>query len=291
VDLKPEEVMTVLAVIGMGQMGAGVAGRLVERGAQVLTSLAGRSASSLKRAEAAGVEPTGEQELIERAEIVMSIVPPAAAAATADRYRLIVERMPASRRPVFIDCNATAPQTMHAIAKPFLDRSLRIIDASIIGGPPGPGGPGPRFYIAGDIADEADTLRGFGLDCRVLSKELGDASALKMSYAGITKGFLALGAAMALGAARNGAATSFLDELRGSQPLLYEWLKTQTPGMYAKAHRWDGEMLEIAKFLEPETGAAEMLSGAADLYRHVAQHNQQGPQSEIISILDRFVGR
>ena len=40
--------MTTIAVVAMGEMGAGVAARLVERGARVLTSLAGRSEASAK---------------------------------------------------------------------------------------------------------------------------------------------------------------------------------------------------------------------------------------------------
>ena len=63
------------------------------------------------------------------------------------------------------------------------------------------------------------------------------------------------------------------------------------PTMYDKAYRWDGEMREIAKFLLPEQGASTMLTGAADLYVHIAEDNRAGPQSEIIATLDRFIGR
>lgn len=51
----------------------------------------------------------------------------------------------------------------------------------------------------------------------------------------------------------------------------------------------DDEMREIATFLEPERGAADMLLGAAALYQHVAADNLIGPTSEILSTLDRFV--
>ena len=37
------------------------------------------------------------------------------------------------------------------------------------------------------------------------------------------------------------------------------------------------------------SGAADMLTGAATLYQHIAEANRAGPQSEIIAILDRFV--
>jgi len=123
----------------------------------------------------------------------------------------------------------------------------------------------------------------------VLSSILGEASALKMAYAGIGKGFQALGTAMALGAARAGVTHHLVAELADSQPELYAWLRKMLPTMYAKAYRWDREMLEISAFLEPERGAADMFVGAAALYRHVADDQRIGADSEIISILEAFI--
>lgn len=279
--------MTVIAVVAMGEMGAGVAARLVERGARVLTSLAGRSSASEARAKAAGVSIVDDTALIADAEMLLSIVPPSAAGATAERFLPLIEK--AARKPVFIDCNAIAPQTLDGIAKTFTAKKLPFIDASIIGAAPKPDGSSPRLYMSGSMTSEAETLKQLGLDVRVLSATPGDASALKMSYAGITKGFQALGASMVLGAGRNGAAQSFVEELKASQPQLFAWLSKQLPSMYDKAYRWDGEMREIAKFLLPEQGASEMLTGAANLYEHIAADNRAGPQSEIISTLNRFV--
>lgn len=281
--------MATVAVVAMGEMGSGIARRLVENGARVLTSLPGRSAASAGRAKAAGVEIADDEALVAQADLLLSVVPPSAAGDTADRFLPLLEK--ATRRPTFVDCNAIAPQTLHKISAPFLSHGLPFLDASIVGGPPKTGDAGPRVYISGPIKGEAETLKGLGLDMRPLSENLGDASALKMSYAGITKGFVALGSAMALGAARNGAAESFVAELKSSQPHLYAWLCRQIPVMYAKAYRWDGEMREIAKFLKPETGASGMLAGAADLYVHIADDNRVGPHSEIISTLDQFIGR
>lgn len=279
--------MTVIAVVAMGEMGAGVASRLVERGARVVTSLDGRSAASAKRATAAGVTVTDDAKLIAEAEMFLSIVPPAAAAATAARFLPLIET--AAKKPVYIDCNAIAPQTLAAIAKTFIAKGLPFLDASIIGAAPRADGSSPRLYMSGPIKGEAETLKQLGIDTRVLSAALGDASTIKMSYAGITKGFQALGASMALGAGRNGAQESLVAELKDSQPQLYGWLSKSLPSMYDKAYRWDGEMREIAKFLQPEEGASQMLTGAANLYVHVAEDNRAGPQSDIISTLDRFI--
>jgi 3-hydroxyisobutyrate dehydrogenase-like beta-hydroxyacid dehydrogenase len=278
--------MTAIAVVSMGEMGSGIAARLVENGARVLTSLVGRSAATQSRAKSAGVEILDDKAITEQAEVILSIVPPSAAAATAQRFLPIIQQ--SRHKPLFLECNAIAPQTAIAIAKPFTEQGLRFGDAAIIGLSPKPGEPGPRLYMSGPVQPEANLLRSFGLDTRVLSETIGDASALKMAYAGINKGFQAIGVAMILGAARNGAAESLLAELKDSQPIFCAWLQKKLPAMYSKAYRWDDEMREIAKFLEPEPGSVAMLIGAADLYQHIAAEYEAGPESEIILALDRF---
>jgi len=275
-----------IAVVAMGEMGSGVAKRLVEEGARVVTSLDGRSGASAERARAAGVEILGDTDVVREADILLSIVPPAAAKMTAARFADQMASL--DRRPVYIDCNAIAPQTVKEIAEGFVPRGLPILDGSIIGVPPRPGY-SPKLYLSGDGASATEVLKGLGLDARLVSSDLGDASALKMAFAGMTKGFQALGAAMAIGAARGGAATLFLAEIRETLPSLYDFLAKMLPSMYAKAYRWDDEMFEIARFLEPEEGAAEMLSGAGALFRSIAAAHRTGPDSEIIQILNAFV--
>ena len=107
-----------VAVIAMGEMGSGVAARLVERGAGVRTSLAGRSAASAGRAKAAGVEIADSDEaLVTGADLILSIVPPARAGELAQRLLPAIKA--ANRSAVYVDCNAVAPQTVTAIAAPF----------------------------------------------------------------------------------------------------------------------------------------------------------------------------
>src|SRR5262249_18949123 len=66
----------VVAVIAPGMMGAAVAGRLVENGVKVITSLAGRSPETVARAARHGLTSAGEEE-IAAADFILSIVPPA----------------------------------------------------------------------------------------------------------------------------------------------------------------------------------------------------------------------
>lgn len=277
--------MVTIAVVSMGEMGSGIASRLAQRGARVLTTLDGRTAASAARAKAAGVEAVGEQALIDEAEIFLSIVPPFAASSTADRFRKLIER--ANNKPMFIECNAIAPQTLQTIAAPFVSRALPFADGCIIGLPPREGY-SPKVYLSGPMAREAETLLAHGLDVRPISDALGEASALKMAFAGVIKGVQAIGSAMAVAAARADAEKHFLTEMRETAPELYGWLVKMLPSMPAKAYRWDDEMREIALFLHPERGAVEMLTGAANFYQHVAEEHRAGPDSEIISTLNRF---
>jgi putative dehydrogenase len=61
------------------------------------------------------------------------------------------------------------------------------------------------------------TLQGGGVRFKVLDAPNGAATALKMSYAGITRGTIALGAAMMLAPRRAGCAEALLEALATSQ--------------------------------------------------------------------------
>ena len=134
-----------------------------------------------------------------------------------------------------------------------------------------------------------------GLDIRIVGGGMGAASALKMSYAGITKGLTALGAAMMLGATRAGVAEALHAELAASQPALLPWFTRQIPSMYQKAYRWVAAMDEIADFLGDDPAAAKMFSGAARRYERLARDGRgflrkRRPSSRASSIDRRSEG-
>src|SRR5258707_891842 len=114
-------------------------------------------------------------------------------------------------------------------------------------------------------------------------------SALKMSYAGITKGFTALGAAMMLAATRGGSAEALKAELAESRPDLLRYLSNQVPAMYSKAYRWVAELDEIASFVGNEHAEHEMLTAAARFYERIAE-DVDGEKKEV-GTLDRFIGK
>ncbi|TAY06921.1 NAD(P)-dependent oxidoreductase (plasmid) [Rhizobium leguminosarum] len=255
------------AIIGSGAMGSAVAKRLIDHGATVLTYLEGRSERTIARAKAAGMVPVGRQELT-KAELILSIVPPAEAIKVADLIADISSGMPTP--PPFIDLNAIAPKTMQALAARFEGSGVEVLDGAIIGGPPVPGKPGPTIHISGDTAGRGRLLEDCGLRIRRLDGPLGAASALKMCYAGINKGFIGLGTAMLLAASRSGAAESLKAELSESLPDVDRKLSRSIPDMYPKAYRWVAEMQEIADFLGEDDPAATIFRGMADVFTRMA---------------------
>jgi len=256
-----------VAIIAPGEMGSGVGRRLVQHGLTVLTSLAGRSAMSVERATRAGLADAPDDDLA-ACDMLLSIVPPKDAVGLAERLRPALER--AARKPLYVDCNAVAPGTAQRIAEIVTATGAGFVDAGIIGPPPADNPrAATRFYASGDAAAAFAALSAHGLTIRVLDGPVGAASALKMSYAGLTKGFTALGAAMMLGASQAGVGDALRQELSESQPHFLAFLQKAVPGMFPKAYRWIAEMEEIAAFASDAPGGGDMYRGAADLYRHI----------------------
>ncbi len=127
-------------------------------------------------------------------------------------------------------------------------------------------------------------LGDWGLTTPVLDGPVGFASAMKLSYAGITKGFTALGAMMLLAATRAGTDSALRAELAQSQPQLLAWLARQVPRMPDKAYRWVAEMEEIAAFTGADPAAAASFAAAARLYeRLAADHARAGPETAALA--------
>jgi 3-hydroxyisobutyrate dehydrogenase-like beta-hydroxyacid dehydrogenase len=264
-------------------MGAAVGARLAARGARVLTSTAGRSAASIERAHTANMQAVSDDELV-TADIFLSIVPPNQAASLARR---IAERCKATgSKPVYIDFNAVSPKTAIEVAAILTSSGATFIDGGIIGGPPKGEAPGPTFYASGPVGDRVEILNRYGLAAKALDGGIGAASALKMSYAGITKGIIALGASMILAAKQAGVDHALRAELGDSQADMLARLARAIPDMLPKAYRWVPEMREIEGFIGTERPESHIYRGMADFYAQIAA-NLEGEKS-MVSTLSGF---
>src|SRR5260370_8421041 len=161
-----------MVVIAAGEMGAAVGGRLRERGADVRTSLVGRSVKTAERAWRHGlIALDDDARLVEGAAFVLSIVPPAEAVPLA--RRLAGALADSRAKPVYIDCNAVSPATVAEAADAIERTGCAFVDAGIIGGPPRPAAPRPNFYACGPPPQPFSAPREHALSPRTISHTIG----------------------------------------------------------------------------------------------------------------------
>jgi len=262
----PNAIKTV-GLLSPGDMGHSIGGVLRDNGIEVLTCLAGRSERTRALAAKSGFGDTScLEELVERADAIISVLVPAEAAGLAEQVAAAIRST--KNDILYIDCNAIAPETVRGVGRTILDTGARFADAGIIGPPPRQ--PGTRFYASGPGATEFATLSKHGLDVRVIGDEIGQASGLKMCYGALTKGLTALGTELLVAARRLGLDEVLRAEQAASIPDVLAWLEKMVPTMPPKAYRWVGEMEEIAKTFKDVGMTPNILTGAADMYRFIA---------------------
>ena len=255
-----------IAIVAQGAMGAGIGGRLVKRGLRVVTSLSGRSEASAQRALVAGMVAVSDEECAQ-ADFFLSICPPSEALALAQKMAPLIKR--GSKKPIYVDCNAVSPPTKVSIGNVILECGAPFVDVGIIGLPPKEGH-SPYLHASGPDAAKFAVLNDFGIKVNVIKGPIGAASALKMSYAGITKGTTALGSMMMLAATRAGVADLLRGELERSHPAFVTNFQRAVPDMFDKAYRFVGEMAEIADFVGDDKQAQKMYQAIAEFYTRIA---------------------
>ena len=260
-------------------MGHAVGREFRAGGLEVLTCLSGRSPRTRRLAERAGFKTVPSlEELAEQAELILSILVPEAALALAQEMAGALERT--GCRPVFADCNAVSPATSKRIETIIVEAGGRYLDASIIGPPPGQGQP-PRFYVSGSPAEAMAQLDGRGIAVKWIGSEVGRASAIKMCYAGLTKGTLALHAAVLTSAEALGLSAELREELVYSQGQKLKAME-QVRRVPAKAFRWIAEMEEIARTFGSAGVTSDIHTGAAEVFRMVAESDLGGERTDTL---------
>jgi hypothetical protein len=239
-------------------MGSAIGAALKERGYEVLWASDGRSEATAERAGDADLRDVGSVEtLAERSDVILSVCPPYAATGVAAQV--------AGASALFVDANAIAPATARAISA--ARDAERFVDGGIVGPPPRAAGT-TRLYLSGSRAeDAAELFAGTPVDTVVVSKEIGDASAVKMTYAAWTKGTAALLLAIRAVAEAEGVAEPLLAEWRLSLPDLPDAVERATRSADAKGWRWVGEMEEIAATFAAAGQPDGFHRAAAEVYR------------------------
>jgi 3-hydroxyisobutyrate dehydrogenase-like beta-hydroxyacid dehydrogenase len=242
-----------IASVGLlhpGAMGAAVGKVLTQAARTVLWASEGRSPESGARAREAGLQDAGTvAALADRSDLVLAICPPHGA--------LDVARAIGPFTGFYVDANAVSPATAAEIREIVEAAGARYVDGGVIGPPPD-GSNAPRLYLSGaDAPMVAELFAGSPLEALVLDGEPTAASALKMAYAGWTKGTAALLLTMREAARAYGVEDTLVREWQHSIPSLPERSVQAARQADTKGWRWVAEMREIAATL----GAADLPTG------------------------------
>ncbi|MDF5706890.1 MAG: DUF1932 domain-containing protein [Nostoc sp. S4] len=284
-----------VGILSPGDMGQAIATLLNQHGLKTIAALEERSDRTRQLAAAANIEDVGSlKQLAIESDVVLSVLVPAAAIEAAEKVAQAIGS--AGKRILYVDANAIAPQKVRNIAQIIESNGGQFVDASIIGSPPRVPNR-TRIYASGKQAIELEQLRDYGLDVRVIGDEIGQASGLKMCYAALTKGLTAIGTELLIAAHRLDLDQELWDEVSSSQPELAKILTRSLPSMTPKAHRWVGEMEEIADTFEALNLTEQIFQGAADVYRLVKEtslgretpeeNNGDRPLPDIITTLSQ----
>jgi 3-hydroxyisobutyrate dehydrogenase-like beta-hydroxyacid dehydrogenase len=235
-----------------GAMGAAIGGRLARAGREVLWASEGRSEATTARARAAGFRDVGTAaEVAARSDLVLSICPPHGA--------LDVARTAGDFGGLYVDANAVSPGTAAEI-RPIVGR---YVDGGIIGPPSD-----PRVYLSGLEAETvAKVFAGTGLATTVLGDDPVAASALKMAYAGWTKGSAALLLSVRAAARAYGVEDALIAEWQHSLPALPDRSIQAAQSADEKGWRWVAEMEEIAATMAAAGLPDGFHQAAAELFR------------------------
>jgi hypothetical protein len=174
---------------------------------------------------------------------------------------------------LYVDANAVSPATAEDI-RHIVEETGGLwhggrntyVDGAIIGPPPVTAGT-TRLYLSGPLATGVAALfEGTALDARVLDGPLTAASALKMAYAGWTKGSAAMLLAVRDAARAFGVQDDLLAEWALSQPGLAAQADRSAQAAAAKGWRWEREMEEIAATLAAAGLPAGFHQAAAEIF-------------------------
>jgi len=254
-----------IAILMPGDMGHAVGRALREHGHDVITCLDGRSGHTRTLAAAAGFRDVGSlAAIVSEADVILSILPPASAPDQAGR---VAEAMRATgRAPLYVDCNAISPGTAIAVGKVIAEAGATFVDGGIIGLAPGHGA-APRFYVSGPDHASLSVLDGQGIRVIGSGPEIGQASAMKMTYAALTKGTWTLQTAVLLAAERLGVTGALLREFENSQSAALASMRASVPFLPADSARWVGEMEEISRTFADAGVTPQFHEGAAEIFR------------------------
>ncbi|TFL04780.1 hypothetical protein BDV98DRAFT_602195 [Pterulicium gracile] len=263
-----------VAIVATGSVDAALGHRLTAAGRTIFTDLPNRSEETGRRALDASMQDRDLDYIVANSDLFMSVVPPRDSTILAEtiqeklRASLAHGRRDDKRRLVYVEANATSPDTVQHVSELFSGmEGVGFLSACIIGGPP--------------EGDYDPTMSGRKEDLEILQK-LGTLG-LKIKVMQGKK------AGIAPHAPSPATAQALLEELNESQRLVLQRITKSVPPMSPKAYRWVGEMEEIEEFIRVGGGQGEIFSGMAKVYASIERSMSEEGGGQEVTVLEDFV--
>ncbi len=209
--------MTRICVLGLGEAGSRLGADLVAAGAEVRgfdPVVAGAPQGLVHAPEAAAA--------VAGADVVLSLTTAATALAAARSVVSVLER-----HSVYADLNTSSPALKRELAGVLADADRRFADVALLGSVPARGLGTPALASGSGAEAFADLFSPLGMPVEVVSREAGDAAALKLLRSVFMKGL----ASAAIESTRAAEVTGHAEWLRGQvaevvgEPLLERLLE------------------------------------------------------------------
>ena len=258
------------AILYPGEMGCAVGKVLLAAGWRVCTHLEGPSLVCRGDAEAAEIEDLGSLgEVLEAADLVVSLVPPAAALEVAQTVARAAVRGGNAQRPLYLDANSVAPETVRAVAAALDGAGVEVVDGSFVGSARDLGSR-TRLYLSGPRAAELAAALPAAFQARVVDVAIGAASGFKLAFAGFNKGLVALFLEVMLAGEAAGEPEALRHCLSAFYPGTIETLERLLPSYPRHAARRADEMDELAAWLAREGRDPAWALVARDVFSRFA---------------------
>jgi 3-hydroxyisobutyrate dehydrogenase-like beta-hydroxyacid dehydrogenase len=266
--------------IGMlypGDMGASLGRILREDGFRVLATAEGRSPRTARLGREAGLEMVESvAAVVQAAEWVFVVVPPAAARAVAEHYRSLAHRAPPSA--IYVDASPVCPEETCRIAGSLADSGVGYIDAAIHG-VASQMRTLVTLYLSGRQAQLITRMLAGSLRVRYLGDRVGQASTFKMLLGGMSKGLIALFLEMVLLAKETNLVEELLECYRHFYPGVMTVVERILPTYRQHATRRADEMAELESTMQGLGLEPHLVRGARCLITALARSNLNGAGS------------
>lgn len=240
-------IMGRVGIFYTGEMGTALSRSLLHSGFKVLSSPSGRSDRTRRNAENNGITlKESIEEVISESGLIFCLVPPNCAVEVAELLSGAMRRT--GKSPLYVDCNSVGPGTMQTIESVIKRCGAELLDGVFIGSASMLGSK-TTLYLSGERAEELARFLDQAVRVVALGKEVGDASAFKMCFAGFNKGLVALFLEIVTVADRIGKREMLLQSLEDFYPGTIETVRRLLPTYPIHCERRVQEMEELVSFL------------------------------------------